>query len=159
MILSEMIRESYKKDKINNMIKIALGICVINIFESLLYNYTLNYFKLNYKANPIAFNSIYEEFFLVVCLAPIFETIIFQFIPVYFLKRFDKIIIILVSSLMFGVSHWYNVMNFIHGLLVGFLFIAGYFYSIGKKLNPILTIICAHSFYNFYAFIMNNFIK
>ena len=144
MILSEMIRESFKKYKINNMIKIALSICVINIFESLIYNYTLNYFKLNYEANPIA---------------PIFETIIFQFIPAYFLKRFDKIIIIFVSSIMFGFSHWYNLMNFIHGLLVGFLFIAGYFYSIRKKLNPIITIICAHSFYNLYAFIMNNFIK
>jgi hypothetical protein len=136
-----MIRETFKKYKINNMIKIALAICVINIFESLLYNYALNYFKLNYIANPIAFNSIYEEFFLVVCLAPIVETIIFQFIQVYFLKRFDKTIIILVSSIMFGLSHWYNVMNFIHGLLVGFLFISGYFYSIRKKLNPIFPIV------------------
>jgi membrane protease YdiL (CAAX protease family) len=153
------ISKELKKNNIKIIIKIVLTIFIVNVLLSKLYNNTLTFFNFEFVPNPIPFSNIYEEFFLVVFFAPIIETIFFQFLPAYFLKRFNKLIIIFVSSIMFGLLHWYNIMNFIYGLFVGLLFILGYLYSLKRKSNPITTIILAHSFYNLYAFIINNFYR
>lgn len=153
------ISDTFRRYNIKNTIKIAIIICSINIFLSLFYNYIMSIFKFNYAPNPIPFNNIYEDFFLVVCLAPIIETGLFQFIPAHFLKRFNKLKIILISSIIFSLSHWYSVLNFVYGFIIGILFITGYFYAINKKSNPVLTIIFSHAFYNIYAFVMNNYNK
>lgn len=135
----------------------AFFIFLINVAMSFFYNLILDFFKINYKSNPIPFSNIYEEFFLVVIFAPLFETIIFQFFPSYYLRNFNTKIIVISSSLLFGISHWYSVTNFIHGLLAGFILIIGYLSAKQRKLNPIVTIFLAHSIYNLFVFICRNF--
>jgi hypothetical protein len=154
-----MVSNIFKKYNLKIIFKIAITICSLNIILSLLYSYILNFLKYNYKPNPIPYSNIYEEFFLVVCFAPIFETIIFQYLPVYIFRNFDKKLTIIVSTFFFALSHWFNIINFIYGFFIGILFILGYFYSVKKGTNPILTILFSHTFYNLYAFVMNNFFK
>ena len=142
------------KYEIKNTLFLALIICSINIIQSNLFNQIIEYYNISYKPNPIPFNNLFEEFFLVVLFAPLFETIIFQVLPEYYLRNFNIKITIIISSLFFGLSHWYTVLNFIYGLSVGFLFILGYIRAKKSKLNPIVTIFFAHLFYNFYAFLI-----
>jgi len=116
----------------------------------------LFFLNLNYKANPIPFDNIYEEIFLVILIAPVFETMLYQFLPSYFFRNKNQIITILVSSIFFGLSHWYSFLNFIYGMLIGTLFIISYILIDLRKVNPLIAICLAHMFYNISAFIINH---
>lgn len=143
----------FQKRDIKKIIWFALIICIINIVISALYSKLLFAFKLKYISNPISFSSIYEEFFLVVILAPFVETFFFQFGPIYLLRKYNPIIIITISSLLFGLSHWYNFLNFIYGFAIGLLFAISYVLVDKRKINPFITVCLAHMFYNLFVFI------
>lgn len=151
-----MYEKRFLKSDTKKIIKYALVVFLINILISILYNKILIFYNLNYKANPIPFDSLYEEIFLIILVAPVFETLLYQFLPSYIFRNKNKIITIFVSSILFGLSHWYSFLNFIFGMLIGTLFIISYILIDIRKVNPLITICLAHMFYNISAFIWNH---
>ena len=95
------------------------------------------------------------NYLFVVLAGPFIETFIFQALPFYFLRLFQFFrrnvwIIILVSSIGFGLAHDFSTQSIIHGTLVGFIFISTYITRTKNK-DPFLCTYLLHAFYNFMA--------
>ena len=104
--------------------------------------------------------SLAEIFTLTVIIGPLIETFIFQYLIIEFLIIFKKIkvnIIILVSSLAFGCSHYYNFIYVLVMCVGGFIFASYYLYLKIKEIRfPFLYIFSLHALWNFMAFILND---
>lgn len=99
-------------------------------------------------------------FFLVVILAPLFETLIFQALIISAtswvlreLKVYYHIIPALLSSLAFALVHSYHLTYVILGFFVGFVFASLYIVVEMKKSLPILVVTIAHSMVNLVPFL------
>ena len=105
------------------------------------------------------FSSLTEEFILAVLFAPIFETLIFQaLILKKSLKYFNnnKLVAIILSASLFGLSHYYSIPYVIKATLAGVLYGLLYFVLLNKNKQPIIYIIIVHAMYNLIGFKLNN---
>lgn len=100
-------------------------------------------------------SSIECVFFEVVFLAPLLETFLIQFLLLEFLLLiFSKLkegffFSILISGLIFGILHQYNVAYMIALTILGWIFGFIYsFYKINKRINPFLGVLITHTLYN-----------
>lgn len=102
---------------------------------------------------PSTILEIFFEFLATCIFAPIFEEIIFRF-GLYKIinKKFNVLISILVTSIIFAVIHNYNIDGFI--ILLGISLM--WHYSFYKTNNLIYSILL-HFFHNIYALIDNQF--
>jgi uncharacterized protein len=99
---------------------------------------------------------------LVILVGPLFETLINQYIPYHFLRLFGFFrrnvwIIILLSSLAFGLAHDFSVQYSIHSTIVGFVLISTFIIR-AKKQDSFLCTYLVHAFFNFMAVILSYFI-
>ena len=104
--------------------------------------------------------SLAEIFTLTVIIAPLIETFIFQYLIIEFLLRFKKIkvnIIIFVSALAFGCTHYYNFIYVLVMCVIGFVFASYYLYLKIKDIKfPFLYIFSLHALWNFLVFILDD---
>lgn len=108
--------------------------------------------------------SLGTTFFLTVVFAPLIETFVFQYLPskLFFLIQkkwtIDILLLVLFSSITFGFSHNYNIFTIIDGTFAGLLFIVIFlkFESKNSFFNGYWATFLIHSFYNSYAFFINN---
>lgn len=133
-------------------------VILLNIIISLIFDKITTIYDLEFKSDSLTFESKKEEFILVVIIAPILETLLFQYLPYFYLKKYSAIYTIIISSILFGLSHAYSIIYIIYGLTVGILFICAFFYSIKKYLQPFWLVAFCHFIYNLFAFCVNNFI-
>ena len=144
-----------------NVIKLffytSFFVIFLNIIISMIFDKITTFYHLEFKSNSIPFQSKTEEFILVVFIAPILETLIFQYLPYFYLNKYRYIYTILISSILFVLAHAYSIIYIIYGFTVGLLFISAYYYSIKKNLSPFLLVAFSHFIYNLFAFCMNNF--
>lgn len=111
------------------------------------------------NSHGLTFSSPLEEFLLVIIVAPIFETLIFQsFIIKKMIQYFpnNKSIAIMASALFFGLSHYYSIPYIIKATIAGILYGLLYFILLHKKKNPVIYIISVHAIYNLIGFIINS---
>lgn len=99
--------------------------------------------------------SPFMKYFMVVLVAPFFETYIFQAIPYHLLNTIPYVrrhvwITILVASVIFGLVHTYSIQFMIHTTIVGFFFIATFIIR-AKKKDQVLCTYLLHAFSNFVA--------
>lgn len=107
-----------------------------------------------HSAGP-KFDSKLEEFFLVVFLAPLIETLIFQYTIIsYLLNKIPKAVLFvcLFSALLFGLSHFYSQVYVFKTFISGILFGTLYLVVNSKNNSPIIAVALAHSLYNFIGF-------
>ncbi len=147
-----------KKNVIKLFFYTSFFVIFLNIIISMIFDKITTFFHLEFKSNSMSFQSKNEEFVLVVFIAPILETLIFQYLPYFYLKKYRYIYTILTSSILFGLAHAYSIIYIIYGFTIGLLFISTYFYSIRKNLNPFMLVAFSHFIYNLFAFCMNNFV-
>ena len=110
-------------------------------------------------ANIYKFDSIYEEFFIVVLMAPIIETILFQHLVLKISMNHiskNKWIAIFVSAFLFGISHNYSIPYICKAFITGILYAGLYFLSVLKKKNPIIVVSITHAAYNFIGVVINH---
>ena len=134
---------------------ILLSVLITDIIISCIFSYILfpDY------SSGLTFASPIEEFFLVVLFAPIFETLIFQsFIIKKSLQYFnnDKVVAVIISALLFGLTHYYSFPYIIKATIAGALY--GLLYFIIKKQNkePYIYIALVHATYNLIGFAINH---
>jgi len=99
--------------------------------------------------------TIWNKYLIAVLAAPILETFICQALPFYFLSIFQFFrrrvwIIILSSSIGFGLAHDFSTQFSIHATIVGFILISTYIIRTKNK-DPFLCTYLLHAFYNFMA--------
>ncbi len=103
-------------------------------------------------------SGVITAFITVIIIAPIIETILFQYLPItiisFFLKenKYIKPITIIISAISFSVVHIYNytyfIMAFIGGLIFAYLFIL----SKQRKENPVVNLLVIHTLLNLIPF-------
>lgn len=117
------------------------------------------YFDPTLTSSPLKNKSLLAQFIVVVIIAPIIETIIYQFaiIEIGFKLKLSPILIIIISSLAFGFSHWYNPVYVLVTTVVGF--ILAYYYTALRQqnyTNRVVFVVLLHSLSNLIAFLNNN---
>jgi len=108
--------------------------------------------------------TVFEIVLETVFLAPIIETIIFQFLFIeIFLYLFSKLtiknkkgIIVFLSGILFGVLHLYNISYMISTAIFGWIYGSIYFfYKVNGKINPFLAVLIIHAFDNLFTLLMD----
>jgi Type II CAAX prenyl endopeptidase Rce1-like len=101
--------------------------------------------------------------FLGLIIAPIFETLICQYIPFLIFQSFTKnnLFPVIFSALFFGVSHSYSLLYIVFGTMAGFILANAYVASQKRLENAFMNVALIHFTSNFieftYVWIKNNF--
>lgn len=156
----------------NNLVKISkYKFIYISILTVLFWTIIISFVG-NLAGNTVIHNesflidkSYFYKFNIKVLVAPFLETLIFQFLIIEFLFAIFKnyFICIVISSLIFGILHFFNSHNLIYTLaaiITGFLFASIYIISKNRKdLNAFLIVMLVHSSSNFFAFLINDILN
>lgn len=145
---------------------VLLGTLIVVVIE-LLFSYLFIFLGLNHQTNlPILFPSnrldqAFYLFFLIIkacILAPIIETLIFQFLlfeAIIIKFKANSGVFIFASAILFGICHFSSLTTVIVTSLVGIIF--NYFYcvlrDINNKKSAYLVIASIHSLVNLCVFI------
>lgn len=115
-----------------------------------------NYIGTELSNTRFNFGSLAEEFIVVVIVAPIVETLIFQYAVIETLLNLKvrTWICISTSALMFGIQHWYNPFYVAALTVIGFI-LSYYYMALSKQrtINSIVLLIIMHSIFNLIAFV------
>ncbi|NTD96334.1 CPBP family intramembrane metalloprotease [Agrobacterium tumefaciens] len=103
---------------------------------------------------------MFEEFLIVIIIAPIIETLIFQYLLIETMLglKLHPWLCIIVSGSLFGTSHWFNWAYIL--ALSGVGFMPGYYYLALKKqyfLNKLVFVILIHALSNTIACLEKNY--
>ncbi|MGM9475030.1 lysostaphin resistance A-like protein [Pedobacter sp. GSP4] len=143
--------------RLNGIVLIALAV-LVNLCLSLIFS-SISYF---FTGKNIAHGvnegmPISGTFFLAVILAPILETIIFQYAIIETAKnKMPKVYACFLSALFFGITHLYNFYYFLFAFIAGLLF--AYIYTIGNTvMKSIGYVFTVHVIYNLIIFCIKSF--
>ncbi|MGK9119087.1 CPBP family intramembrane glutamic endopeptidase [Olivibacter jilunii] len=110
--------------------------------------------------NPIEKESIYVIFIISVIVAPVIETFIFQLavIEIGYEFKLRGRLPVLLSAILFGISHYYNWVYAMVMIFIGFIFAYSYVfirnqYDIAKAT---LFVVSLHAASNLVSFLNNN---
>ena len=158
----------YQADK-SGMIKIIIIYYLILFIFFILPVELIQHFFFQDSVGQNNFTSISQDFYfsvLMTCLiSPIIETIIFQIILIkitYLSIResqiantyISKVLSIIISALIFGLSHFYNTFYIISMIIFGIYLGIFYYHSLNNNIKPIYSIVIVHSLYNFTVIIL-----
>lgn len=153
--------------KVINIFKFFIYMFLIHIISTHVIVYVIEMNKLDRLLDVKYFDdlNLLSSFFIASFFGPLIETLLFQLviykiIMFFSFKNYNYIIFIVSSSILFGLSHSYNLLTIISGiysgLILALIFIG---FSIKTKYAFFITLLF-HSCYNIYAFIINhNFLK
>lgn len=101
-------------------------------------------------------------FFLVIIVAPVFETWFAQSLPYSLLNKVKYLkdrsyLILLISGIFFGLNHFYSLFYMFYGFLMGLVFMHGYMVRIKTDNKTFYLIAICHSLVNLGGFIINLF--
>lgn len=105
--------------------------------------------------------SVLNLLIVTVIIAPLFETLFFQYGIIKILTYINpktKYIAIFLSALLFSLIHWFGITYIIYTFLMGIFFGFLYFTTLKKGLIPYWVIVLIHSLYNLTVFIFNGYI-
>ena len=138
-----------------NILLFSFVLCIISLFLKTLvfsFRYIFNIQDISFRERLITQNFKISIGTIIdtVIIAPVLETLVFQSLFFIIMKRFNinKWIIILISSISFGVYHNYSIFYMINTSLIGFVFIYMYIQRANAEKKPALSIIVAHSMIN-----------
>lgn len=143
--------------------KILVRLLIINILVAHLFDVISKLTQADELNNIKYFNpgtNWIVIFITSVIIAPVIETFFAQQLVIEILYRNfkgDKLKIygILISALVFGAFHWYNVFAIIAGFITGIILAWNYMYF-REKGTAFLQTALLHAAYNFYAFLITD---
>lgn len=103
---------------------------------------------------------LFVKFFSIVVIAPFFETVIFQVLPIETMIKFKTkpLLAVLLSSVIFALAHSYNIVYIITVFPLGFVYCYYYYLLRYKdKYLAFLSVVGLHAASNLFAYV-NNFI-
>ena len=109
----------------------------------------LNDFKNDFGA------TLKDKTLWIIIIIPFIETLLYQYAIIEILnKKFNTLISCIISALLFGLSHTYNIFYFLFAFISGFLFATIYYVGSITRRGIFYTFL-THSIYNSIAFILN----
>jgi hypothetical protein len=134
--------------------KVFLLSLILSICNGYLFDYISSNFFPGLEGNPIDKESVPEQLFVGCIIAPLIETLIFQYAAIRLLKRIgvhNFYLQLTIPAVLFGLSHYYNplyiVAMFIGGLIMNYLFL----YSTANGRKAFLWVALLHCLYNLYG--------
>ncbi|MEN5133438.1 CPBP family intramembrane glutamic endopeptidase [Elizabethkingia anophelis] len=112
--------------------------------------------------NGPKFNNLTQELFIAIIFAPLIETFVFQSVIYYLVKLFDSFlkkyfvsVYLIISSLLFALSHSYSIYYEIATFFIGLIFAYSFLYFKKESNYPILCVAIIHSLYNAFVTLMD----
>ena len=143
-------------------ILLGISLCSWSIISSYLLSKLTEISFGNHNSNNI--NADFKSFSLVVFIAPFLETLIFQWLIIYQTyesceKGHKKKLSIVLFSVLFGLSHFYNIYYLISAIGAGILLATSFCHFREKSswLSAIFYVTLIHSFSNLLIFMMKFF--
>lgn len=134
-----------------NNFKYFIIFLLLKLTFSFLTSIIATYFDPTSTQNPIDKYDITANIILSLIIAPLLETLLFQYALIELLlkTKLSPLFIIAISSLLFGLSHNYNISYIIATTISGF-FYATYYYKLRNqgRLTGFLLITLLHSLSN-----------
>ena len=141
----------------NNVITTLLFFLLLVILNGYFFNYLNSQF---FKLNNNAFDSFTKQelFVVAVIIAPIIETLLFQFLLynfLIFMKLKNVWQIIFIMSFIFSQVHWYNWLYVVATFFCALFFNLYYIFIVRSKNKflAILMVTILHSLYNLFGFL------
>ncbi|MBE5318982.1 CPBP family intramembrane metalloprotease [Pedobacter sp. MR2016-19] len=141
----------------NPIIFIVIFSCFL-LGISFLYDYFIELIESKFGVeivynNRIDHKTLPYKLILSCFLAPLIETYFFQKAPYDILKRRNskKWVIILVSSLLFGLIHFSSFAYILYGFLAGTVLIMAYLCWEGRRLNKFVIVCIIHMLHNLFV--------
>ncbi len=159
---------SHKLEKIDKKLKELSPFVFVVVMTILSFVFILPFLPVLYALEaflgPMSGPSIMEKTLLhqiitLVLLAPLFETLIFQTVPILFLKSHSRLkpwVIILVSSLLFGATHSYSFAYIFFAFLVGLVLAYSYLIYLEKNVSAFWVVTAIHSLRNMFSLVLAN---
>lgn len=146
----------YKSSK-PYLLKIFLSCYLLVIANNFFFEWINNYINCN-LSNPLDKDPIYNQFIMSILIAPVMETLLFQYLPNHILSKIrltNRYILLIIPGLIFGLAHigysWlYALAMFFAGLLINFFFLKA------KSINKYSFWLTAllHGLYNLFCLVM-----
>ena len=143
-----------------NTLQLIILTVLLNLIFSLLTTYFTQLLGLRITANFPPFESVKEELFAVVILAPFVETLIFQYFLVnlgisltrFLFKRESIFLAILLPAVGFGLSHTYSYIYMACTFVSGLIFNTFYIIVKYRKQDAYSCTTMVHGLYNLFIF-------
>lgn len=137
--------------------KIIVFVVLLNLVNSLFFSFICNFiFKTKLDKGFIPFHSLLNAILLAIIIAPIFETLVFQYGIIETLKnkKYKPLTCCIISGFFFGLSHTYNIYYFFFAFFSGLLL--AYAYHLGSlRKKGFLIVFLAHLSYNSVAVLLD----
>jgi uncharacterized protein len=140
--------------------KAVLFLLAIILLLSAVHKYATEIFNIGdivFSDSPKENQNFVITFFTRVILGPVLETLFFQTLPFLlyesnpWLQR-NKWIFIFISSLIFGLGHYYSIYYMVHAFIAGFIFIYAYIIRSANN-TSFMTVVFLHCSLNLFKFI------
>jgi uncharacterized protein len=108
-------------------------------------------FQLGEGAASLKVHGIVGRLILGSIIAPIFETALFQALPIYLLRGKFGVswpVVLIASAGLFGASHWYSAAYIIFAFLIGMILAYGYAVRRSDGGRPFILITVVHGLRN-----------
>lgn len=132
---------------------------IVNLIYAGLAGHIVAYFDSSTFDTPLDAQHIAIQFLTAVILAPIIETLLFQVLIIETLRSFKvgDIYSVLISSLLFALSHSYNTTYIFVAFIPGVIF-ALYYIGLKRSRDWFVSaffVFAVHSLYNLFVFFTN----
>jgi hypothetical protein len=136
-------------------VKLCLLVFILDILITVLFSIVL--FPEDKYGNNIKISSIYEKVLILVMLAPVFETYIFQklFLEGAVMLTKEKIISSIMVAILFGLAHWYSIPYIIKAFFAGLLYNLLYLKIRDRQQNAFWYVAITHMSFNLFALIIS----
>ena len=111
-------------------------------------------------------DTLFKKFLTGSVLGPLIETAFFQALPLALFYKFVRKksnlklnTLIFSISLLFGITHNYNVLTIIDAIFAGIIFCRVYVYFINRGKSGFLYTFFIHAIFNTYAFIVDDVLR
>jgi hypothetical protein len=154
--INAIIRRS---NRLTFVIFLTIIICLITVAFNLSYNYIkgIDIIWLDFPGKDQGIIAILIQS---VILAPILETFLCQSLPYRMLNKVKYLnersyLILLISALFFGLTHFYSLFYIIYATLAGLVFMYGYMIRMKTDNKTYYLIAISHALVNLIVFIRN----
>lgn len=144
---------------VSKNVKYFLAILIVYLLFKITSATIATYIDPTLTDSPYAKYGLVETFILLVVVAPLVETMLYQFaiIEILLKIRTPPWWCIIISALVFGFSHWYNfayvVVTFVDGLMLAY-----YYFKLRPQnyTNKVLWVMLLHASANIVAYVYNH---
>ncbi|WP_029687890.1 CPBP family intramembrane glutamic endopeptidase [Thermoanaerobacter sp. A7A] len=130
-------------------------VCFIDVLIGMLaIIFNINFNGPKFDISPIAM------LILAGIVGPILETYLFQVVLLYLLSKINylnnnKILLIIIASMIFGIGHHYSFSYIIFGFLAGLIFNYSYLIYKNKTMSSFAIVLSIHSIYNIIMIVLH----